>query len=157
MSTVYVPEAGLDQEYKNLSTALEVSRESTSVGVVAYLKGPNGVDIPLPESVFNVLVNVVDAMKSGQGVSVVPMQARLTTQQAAEFLGVSRPTFIKLASVYETHLELVGRHRRILLQDLLALQQKIRVQRELALNEIIDSNNQEEIYLHDKELLPDKK
>lgn len=157
MSTVYVPEAGLDQEYKNLSTALEVSRESTSVGVVAYLKGPNGVDIPLPESVFNVLVNVVDAMKSGQGVSVVPMQARLTTQQAAEFLGVSRPTFIKLASVYETHLELVGRHRRILLQDLLALQQKIRVQRELALNEIIDSNNQEGIYLHDKELLPDKK
>ena len=157
MSDVFIPEAGLDQEFKNLSTALEKTRESTPTGVVAYLKGPEGVDIPLPESVFNVLINVVDAMQSGQGVSVVPMQARLTTQQAAEFLGVSRPTFIKLASVYEANLELVGRHRRILLQDLLNLQQKIRFKREEALNDLIDFNNREGIYKHDKELLPSKK
>jgi excisionase family DNA binding protein len=154
MNDVFVPEAGLDQEYKKLSAALDIRKKLKQPGVVAYLKGPDNFDIPLPESVFNVLVKVVDAMQTGQGVSVVPMAAKLTTQQAADFLGVSRPTFIKLASTYEVALELIGKHRRITLQDLLKMQAQMQSQRDAALDELIDHNSSEGLYQHDRSLLP---
>ena len=154
MSDVFLPEAGLDQEYKKLSTALEIGKRLHQPGVVAFLKGPDGFDIPLPESVFNILVKVVDAMQTGQGVSVMPLAAKLTTQDAANFLGISRPTFIKLASTYEVALELVGRHRRVTLHDVMKMQQRMQSQRDQALDELIEFNNREGLYNHDKELLP---
>ncbi len=156
MSDVFLPELGLNQEYKKLSTALEISKQLKQPGVVAYLKGPDDFDIPIPEAVFNILVKVVDAMQTGQGVSVVPMETKLTTQQAADFLGVSRPTFIKLASTYESRLELIGRHRRIALQDLIELQEKIRAKRETSLLEIIQDNESTDLYSRDVELIPTK-
>ena len=156
MSDVFVPESGLDQAYKDLSAALEIRQKLKQPGTIAYLKGPDDFDIPLPETVFNILVKVVDAMQTGQAVSIVPMQAKLTTQQAAEFLGVSRPTFIKLASTYESRLELVGRHRRIALQDLIELQQKIRTRRDDALQNLIDENKRNDVYKYDRDLMPKK-
>lgn len=155
-TTVHIPESGLDQQFNSLSIALEIARDSAPSGVVAFLKSPSGVDIPLPESVFDLLINVVDVMKSGSGVCVIPMKARLTTQEAADFLGVSRPTFIKLASAYEAKLDLVGRHRRIALEDLQALQMKIRVKREAALQELIEINKSAGFYSHEQEVLPRK-
>ena len=55
-----------------------------------------GDQVELPEEVYLALRKIVDAMQSGLAVSVVPQTTRLTTQQAADLLNVSRPTIVKL-------------------------------------------------------------
>ena len=78
-----------------------------------------GDQVELPEEVYLALRKVVDAMRSGLAVSVVPQTTRLTTQQAADLLNVSRPTVVKLLDEGEIPFEKAGTHRRVLLADLL--------------------------------------
>jgi excisionase family DNA binding protein len=52
--------------------------------------------VPLPEEVYRVLVQVVEALQERKVITVVPRTQRITTQEAADFLGVSRPTLVKL-------------------------------------------------------------
>lgn len=83
------------------------------------LSGPEGPDLVLPGEIFEVLNSVVEAMAAGQAVIVAPVHQRLTTQQAADFLGISRPTLIKLLDSGEIRYEQPGRHRRVLLTDVI--------------------------------------
>lgn len=78
-----------------------------------------GDQVELPEEVYLALRKVVDAMRSGLAVSVVPQTTRLTTQQAADLMNVSRPTVVKLLDEGEIPFEKAGTHRRVLLADLL--------------------------------------
>ncbi|MCE4263741.1 helix-turn-helix domain-containing protein [Rhodococcus globerulus] len=74
----------------------------------------------LPRAVFELIRDVLANMAAGQGVTVVPAHAELTTQQAAEMLNVSRPHVIKLLDERQIEYRLVGRHRRILASSLIA-------------------------------------
>lgn len=85
-----------------------------------------GDQVELPEEVYLALRKVVDAMRSGLAVSVVPQTTRLTTQQAADLLNVSRPTVVKLLDEGEVPFERAGTHRRILLADLLDYRERRR-------------------------------
>ena len=62
----------------------------------ATLRGVGGEEMLLPSEVYEVLLEVVTAMSKGQAISVVPKSQRLTTREAADFLGISRPTLVKL-------------------------------------------------------------
>jgi Helix-turn-helix domain len=50
----------------------------------------------VPNPVFQALVHVATAMARGQGVTVMPLNALLTIQEAADLLGISRPTLVRL-------------------------------------------------------------
>lgn len=102
------------------------------------LLGPDGEQVPLPAEVYRVLVEVVEAMREGKAITVLPQMQRLTTQEAADFLGISRPTFVKLLEGGEIPFEQPGRHRRILLSDLLAFQQRRQIERRAALNRMTE-------------------
>lgn len=84
------------------------------------LVGPKGEQIELPESVFRVLRQVVHAMAQDQAVTVVPVHKRLTTQQSADLLGVSRPYLVRLLDEGEIPFTRTGAHRRIRFDDLMA-------------------------------------
>lgn len=83
------------------------------------LVGPDGEAIELPESLFNLLRQVVHNMAQGKAVTLVPSSRMLTTQQAADILNVSRPFLVKLLEAGELPFVKVGSHRRIRLDELI--------------------------------------
>lgn len=88
-------------------------------GAVA-VKDALGHEIELPRSVARVLSEVVRELAAGNSVTVVPTQAELTTQQAADLLNVSRPYLVRLLEASEIASSRVGTHRRVRLGDVLA-------------------------------------
>lgn len=77
--------------------------------------------VEIPEAVHRVLLQILEAMKAGKAVTVAPQSKLLTTQQAADLLGVSRPTVVKLIDEGELPGEKpAGRRRMVKLDDLLS-------------------------------------
>lgn len=70
-------------------------------------------DVELPRAAFAALTQVLDSFAQGDGVTVLPAQAELTTQQAAAALQVSRPFLIGLLNAGEIEYRTVGTHRRV--------------------------------------------
>ena len=83
-----------------------------------------GADIVLPASMLRLLKEILAEMAKGHGVALLPIQAELTTQQAADLLNVSRPYLIRLLEDRKIPFRLVGQHRRVRFDDLLAYQRK---------------------------------
>lgn len=100
------------------------------------LIGPNRESIPLPESIYNILLQVLGYLRQGKGVSVTPVMQELTTQQAANLLGMSRPFLIDLLNHGEIPFYKTGTHRRIYRKDVMDYQAKRDVNRKRILAEI---------------------
>lgn len=78
----------------------------------------DGQDLILPLQALVLLQNLLAELARGNAVTIVPFHAELTTQQAADFLNVSRPYLIGLLEKGELNFTKVGTHRRILFKDL---------------------------------------
>ncbi len=79
----------------------------------------DGEELVVPRAAVELLARVLAHMAAGQGVSVVPAHAELTTQQAADLLNVSRPHLIGLLEAGEISYRKVGKHRRVRASSLL--------------------------------------
>ncbi|MGC5019921.1 excisionase family DNA-binding protein [Micromonospora sp. DT47] len=84
---------------------------------------------PLPDGLHDILVKALEALANGYAVTIAPQHTTLTTQQAADVLGVSRPTLTKLLDEGRIPHERPNSHRRIKLADLLKYQQERRQER----------------------------
>ncbi|UGT91606.1 helix-turn-helix domain-containing protein [Mycobacterium ostraviense] len=98
--------------------------------------GGNGRAITLPDSVRDALYNVVLALSQGKGISLIPRQRKLTTQEAADLLNISRPTLVKLLEGGRIPFEKPGRHRKVSLDALLEYQRQTRANRRATLAEL---------------------
>ncbi|HEC08729.1 MAG TPA: helix-turn-helix domain-containing protein [Acidimicrobiales bacterium] len=68
------------------------------------------------------------------------------TREAADLLGISRPTFVKLLEDGEMPYEQPGRHRRVLLSDVLAYRQRRSVQAREALDRMVEIADESGMY-----------
>ena len=92
--------------------------------------------LAIPATAYNLLVNILSQMAQGNAVTIIPIHAELTTQEAANFLNVSRPHLIKLLESRKISFHKVGRHRRIRFEDLMKYKTQIDRERMQALDEL---------------------
>ena len=97
---------------------------------------PEPVEIPAPA--VRMLVDLLVEMAAGNAVTLIPVHAELTTQQAAEILGVSRPFIVSQLEVGNLKFRKVGTHRRIHFLDVMAYKQRMTTDRKIALDELAD-------------------
>lgn len=138
---------------QDLGEMLELARFLENHSTPAVLLGPDGEQIPLPLPTYEALRQVVTAMERGASVSVEPIDRQLTTQQAAELLGVSRNTLVRLLDEHELPFERLGqsRHRRLRLHDVLAYRERKRVDRRSRLDEMVRQADEDGLYDVDAE------
>lgn len=86
--------------------------------------GAKGRKVQLPGPVVGLLDEILKNMQAGKAVSIVPEHQELTTQRAANVLGVSRPFLVRLLEEDKLPFHMVGSHRRVYLTDVLAYKAK---------------------------------
>ena len=101
----------------------------------AKLLGPQGEQATLPAPLLLLLQDIVKSLEAGRSLVLLPEEKQLTTQQAGELLGMSRPYVIRLLDDGEMPHHLVGKHRRVALRDVLAFAER-RAARKAALNKM---------------------
>jgi excisionase family DNA binding protein len=92
--------------------------------------------VPLPARVVELIFRILEAMGRGVPISVISHEVELTTQQAADYLSVSRPYLIALLDKGEIEHRMVGRHRRVRFAALLDYERKSRLLRKAAIEEM---------------------
>ncbi len=94
--------------------------------------------VRVPREAFELFQQVLAEMASGNSVTVVPLQAELTTQQAADLLNVSRPYLVGLLKAGDIPHRMIGTKRRVLAIDVLEYREKDSRRRRQLLKELTE-------------------
>lgn len=113
-----VKQAGEAVRYLNGLSGADSSGVA-SVRLVGDSSAQEPVKVDLPRKAVRIIIDVLAELAKGNAVTVVPVQADLTTQQAANILNVSRPYLVGLLDEGKIPHRMVGNRRRVLLPDLL--------------------------------------
>lgn len=139
--------AAIDSNKLPDAQATELARESSAALSRLLINTPDqdrarvqmdGQDIVLPRQAIELLRNILTEMAQGNAVSIMPLHAELTTQEAANILNVSRPHLVKLLEEGQIEYMKVGTHRRIRFQDLMAYKQRRDQESTAAMQELVD-------------------
>jgi len=112
------------------------SQPQVSIRVQADGLHPEDESVTIPVPAFQLLMSILNQMAQGNAVTVIPVHAELTTQQAAELLNVSRPFVIKLIDEKALPCKMVGTHRRVLFSDLMDYKRNVDADRLRVLDEL---------------------
>ena len=99
--------------------------------------------IKLPAKASRLLAQILKATADGKPISLVPIAMEMTTQAAAELLGCSRPHIVKLVDTGEIPHTMVGRHRRLMFEDVMKYKKAMKEKQK---NLIIEMMKEDEEY-----------
>ena len=128
------------------NAAFEAIEQIVRAGEVDLVAPATGQTVSLPEAARAVLSQAAHAFLRGNRVALVPVGTRLTTQQAAELLNVSRPYLVRLVEAGELPFEKVGTHRRLALDDVLRYREERSRRRREALRRLSEDADELGIY-----------
>jgi excisionase family DNA binding protein len=130
----------LSQASRLMSEALDHSEARTIALVEEKADGSDFARLEVPPATLRLLSQILALMARQQVFVLYPESSELTTKQAAEMLGVSRPFLIRVLEAGEIPHRKVGRHRRVLMKDILAYRQTMQVKRRAALDELVKAS-----------------
>ncbi|WP_233258572.1 helix-turn-helix domain-containing protein [[Phormidium] sp. ETS-05] len=119
-----------------LAKYLRQQRQDQKLKMVVVEEDGSESVVEIPAIALQLLGEILMQMARGNAVTLIPIHAELTTQEAADLLNVSRPYLIQLLESGEIPFHKVGRHRRIKFQDLMNYKEEIDRQRMAALDEL---------------------
>jgi excisionase family DNA binding protein len=103
----------------------------------------------IPSVAYELLIDILSQISQGNAVTLVPVQAELSTQQAANLLNVSRPYLIKLLESKKIPYRKIGKHRRILAKDLYQYKADIDTKRSQSLDKLTALTEELDLYEDD--------
>lgn len=112
------------EKAREASTVLARHRDKRGGLSLHVRKGAKDAVVELPPAISHLVLDLLLSIGKGEAVTLVPLGADLSTQQAADMLEVSRPFLVKLMENKEIPHHKVGTHRRIRAEDLLAYKQR---------------------------------
>ena len=92
--------------------------------------------ITLPRETLTIVIEILRQIAQGSSAALVPLDEELSSQQAADILNVSRPYLVRLLDAGVIPSRRVGKHRRVLMHDLLAYKKSEENARRLRLDEL---------------------
>lgn len=117
-----MPDEALSDRAAQAADTLEQFLErhpEASAASLSMSMGEEETTFDVPVGVLWLLARMLAETASGNAVAVSPVDAELTTQQAADLLNVSRPYLVKLLDERRIPFRRVGNRRRILLADVM--------------------------------------
>ncbi len=101
--------------------------------------------LQLPAPAVKMLVRILEEMARGNAITLIPVHAELTTQEAADMLNISRPSLIQLLDEGKIEYRKVGTHRRVRFDALMAYKRQADAERRAALTELAAYDQEIEI------------
>lgn len=100
----------------------------------------------LPLSAVKLLTEILKNISEGRMISILPVAAELTTQKAAEILGCSRPFVIKLLEEKRIPFTKIGKHRRIMVEDVMKYKAHLKAEQKQNLIEMMSDDEESGLY-----------
>lgn len=119
-----------------ISAYLQTRAETQQIEILDDKGKSHAVRVPV--SALRLLVDVLTEIGEGNAVSIIPIHAELTTQEAADVLNVSRPFLVQLLERGKIQFHKIGTHRRVRYQDVIAYKEQIDAERSKALDALTE-------------------
>ena len=120
------------------SAAIEISGEAQRINVID--RSGKAHEIMIPSSALNMMIEVLTQLSQGNSVRITPVHVELTTQEGADMLNMSRPTFIKLLDSNEIPFNHSGNRRKVSYADIMEYKSRQQTNRLATLEELSASD-----------------
>ena len=121
---------------KETSRVLAARVQTADPLQLRMLDDPTAGTVRLPATAVRMLIQILEEMARGNAMTLIPVHAELTTQQAADMLNISRPSLIQLLDEGKIEYRRVGTHRRVRFEALMAHKRRVDAERRAVLAEL---------------------
>ena len=130
------------KSYATLASALsQISTQETEIEIEETQD-----KIIIPSRALKLLGDILKSMSEGKPISIVPVATEVTTQKAAEILGCSRPHLVKLLEEGVIPFTKVGKHRRIMFDDMVQYKLKMKADQKKHLIDLMNADEETGLY-----------
>lgn len=137
----------LERTIAQVVETLNTAAVDDAEGIVKLMLDGNPSEaVALPKQLLEAMAHVAQAMQEGLAVSIVPHATTISTQEAADILGISRPTLIRMLDANKLPYEQANRHRRLKLTDVLDYKKTMKTEREKAMDDMYELSEKLGLY-----------